>query len=204
MVLLSRDLNIISFKEAAMDTLVEFLVNKYPRRVILEDKSEVIFRPLRKDDGGALLEFFQHLPLKDRACLKEDVSDPNVIENWIYNLDYDNVLPVVATDNGRIVGDATLHFDPIGWTRHHGEIRLTTDISYREKGLGTRLAQDIIDIARQLGLELLSIEMAPDLQEAFSLFGKLGFKQAAVLKGFIVDFEGKETDLVLMVRHLKE
>jgi len=187
-----------------MDTLVEILVNKYPKKVVLEDKSEVVFRPLRKDDEGPLLEFFGSLPLKDRACLKEDVSDPKVIENWINNLDYDNVFPLVAADNGKIVGDATLHFDPIGWTRHHGEIRLTTDIRYREKGLGTRLAQDIIDIAKQLGLELLSIEMAPELQEAFSLFGKLGFTQAAVLKGFIADFEGKETDLVLMVRRLKE
>lgn len=187
-----------------MDKLVEILISKYPKTVVLEDKSEVMFRPLRKDDEKALFEFFRNLPFKDRACLKEDVADPKVIENWIFNLDYDGVLPIVATDNGRIVGDATLHFSPIGWTKHQGEIRLTTDVNYRVKGLGTRLAQDIIDIAKSLGLELLSIEVAPELQEAFFLFEKLGFKQAAVLKGFIIDLDGNETNLVLMVKYLNE
>ena len=185
-----------------MDKLVEILTRKYPRNVVLDDASEVTLRPLRKDDEKALGEFFKNLPLKDRACLKEDVADPKVIESWIYNLDYDNVLPIIATHNGTITGDATLHFNPIGWTRHQGEIRLTTDTLYRGKGLGTMLAQDIVDIARQLGLELLSIEMAPELFEAFSLFEKLGFTRAATLKGFIIDLDGNETDLILMTMRL--
>lgn len=186
-----------------MDKLVEILISKYPKKVVLDDSSEVTFRPLRKDDEKALSDFFKDLPLRDRACLKEDVADPKVIENWIYSLDYDNVLPVVAMSDGKIVGDVTLHFNPIGWTKHQGEIRLTTDTHYRGKGLGTMLAQDVIDIAKQLGLELLSIEMAPELYEAFSLFEKLGFTRAAVLKGFIIDLDGNETDLILMIRHLK-
>jgi len=187
-----------------MDKLVEILINKYPNKVVLDDNSEVTIRPLHKGDETALSEFFKDLPLKERACLKEDVADPKVIEKWIYNLDYDSVLPVIADNNGKIIGDATLHFNPVGWTRHQGEIRLTTDVNYRGKGLGTRLAQDIIDIAKELGLEQLSIEMAPELQEAFYLFEKLGFKREAVLKGFIVDFDGNETDLVLMIKHLNE
>ncbi len=188
--------------ETALDKLVELLIKNYPKKVLLDDGSEVMFRPLRKDDGKSLAEFFRNLPLKDRVCLKEDVSDPMVIENWIWNLDYDNVLPIVATHDDRIVGDATLHFSPIGWTKHQGEIRITTDVNYRVKGLGTRLTQDVIHIAQELGLEQISLEISPELQEAFLLCQKLGFKQEAVLKGFIMDLEGKETDLVLMIKHL--
>ncbi len=44
--------------------------------------------------------------------------------------------------------------------------------------------------------------MAPELFEAFSLFEKLGFTRAAVLKGFIIDLEGNETDLILMTMRL--
>jgi hypothetical protein len=94
-----------------MDKLVETLIYSYPKKVALEDGSEVIIRPLRKDDESALAAFFRDLPLKDRACLKEDVSDPLVIESWIDHLDYDTILPIIATDNDRIVGDATLHFN---------------------------------------------------------------------------------------------
>lgn len=197
-------LNVFIFLETEVDKLVELLIKRYPKTVHLDDKSEIMFRPLRKDDEKSLAEFFSNLPLKDRVCLKEDVADPKVIENWILNLDYDSVLPIVAVAEGRIVGDATLHFSPIGWTKHQGEIRITTDINYRVKGLGTRLTVDIMDIAKELGLEQLSLEISPELQEAFLLCQKLGFKQEAVLKGFIVDLEGNETDLVLMVKHLNE
>jgi len=185
-----------------VDKLVETLIDSYPKQVVLEDGGEVTFRPLRKADEGALAAFFKDLPLKDRACLKEDVSDPRVIESWIDRLDYDVVLPIIATDGGRIVGDATLHFNPTGWMSHQAEIRLTTGVGHRAKGLGTRLTQDIIDIARRLGLEQLSIELAPEPQDAFLLCQKLGFKQAAVLKGFIVDLDGVERDLVLMIKQL--
>lgn len=185
-----------------MDKLVETLISSYPRTVVLEDGNGVIFRPLRKEDEGALAAFFKDLPLQDRACLKEDVSDPRVIERWIDRLDYDNILPIIATDGDRIVGDATLHFNPTGWTRHQAEIRLTTGVSHRAKGLGKRLTQYIIDIARKLDLEQLSIELAPELQDAFLLCQKLGFKQTAVLKGFIVDLDGNERDLVLMIKQL--
>lgn len=187
-----------------MDKLVEILINTYPAKVTLEDNSEVIFRPLLKDDDTALFEFFKNLPLKDRACLKEDVTDPKVIEKWIYNLDYDNVLPIIALVKEKIIGDASLHFNHIGWTKHQAELRLTTDITYRGKGLGTFLSQHTIDIAHKLGIELLSIEIVPELQEAFFLSGKLGFTQAAVLKGFIVDINGNESDLVLMTKRLTQ
>jgi len=188
---------------ASMDKLVEILVGSYPKRVVLDDGSAVNFRPLRKSDEAALGEFFRSLPLKDRACLKDDVADPQVIARWIHHLDFDNVLPLVATDDGRIVGDVTLHFDPVGWTMHRGEIRLTTDTGFRTRGLGKKLTQEIIDIATRLGLEQLSIELSPKVPEAFQLCQKLGFAQAALLKGFIIDLDGNEGDLVLMVKNLE-
>jgi L-amino acid N-acyltransferase YncA len=185
-----------------MDTLSEILITTYPKTVSLEDKTPVTLRPLLKTDEAALLEYFGSLPPEDRLCLKEDVTDPKVIQNWIYELEYDNVLPIIAWHNSHIVGDATLHFNPIGWTKHQGELRLTTSTQYRVKGLGTLLLQNLIDIATKLGLEQLSIEIPPVLDKAFYLFEKMGFKEAAHLEGFVRDLEGKESDLVLMVMYL--
>jgi L-amino acid N-acyltransferase YncA len=185
-----------------MEILAGIITKTYPKTVTLEDGTQIILRPLLKDDEPALLEYFLNLPPEDRLCLKEDVTDPKVIENWIYELDYDNVLPLIATHNGRIVGDATLHFSPIGWTKHQGELRLTTDPRYRVKGLGTLLVQNLIDIATHLGLEQLSVEIPPMLDKAFYLFEKMGFKEVANLQGFVRDMEGNESDLVLMTRSL--
>jgi L-amino acid N-acyltransferase YncA len=186
-----------------MENLSEVLGKDYPKTVTLEDGTKIVLRPLLKQDEQALLEYFQNLPPEDRLCLKEDVTNPKVIEHWVYNLDYDNVLPLIAQHNGRIVGDATLQFSPIGWTRHQGEVRLTTDTRYRVRGLGTLLIQNLIDIASRLGLEQLTAEIPPVLDKAFILFEKLGFEKVAELKDFVIDQGGKESDLVLMIKVLR-
>jgi L-amino acid N-acyltransferase YncA len=186
-----------------MEKLVEVLIKTYPKETALEDGTRITLRPMIKDDEQALVAYFQDLPPEDRLCLKEDVTDPKVIENWIYELDYDNILPLLAWNNNHIVGDATLHFSPIGWTRHQGEVRLTTSTQYRVRGLGTILVQNLIDIASQLNLEQISIEIPPLLDKAFYLFEKMGFKEVAHLPGFVKDLKGAESDLVLMVKYLK-
>lgn len=185
-----------------MDTLSEILITTYPQTISLEDGTPVTLRPLLKTDEAALLVYFGSLPPEDRLCLKEDVTDPKVIENWIYEMEYDAILPLIALSNGNIVGDATLHFNPIGWTKHQGEVRLTTATRYRVRGLGTIMVQNLIDIATRLGLEQIHIEIPPVLDKAFYLFEKMGFKEVANLQGFVRDLEGKESDLVLMVKHL--
>jgi len=185
-----------------MDTLSEILIKTYPQSISLENGTTVTLRPLLKTDEAALLEYFGSLPPEDRLCLKEDVTDPKVIENWIFELDYDTVFPLIALHNGNIVGDATLHFNPIGWTKHQGEVRLTTSPQYRVRGLGTILVQNLIEIATRLGLEQISIEIPPVLDKAFYLFEKMGFKEVANLQGFVKDLAGTESDLVLMVRYL--
>jgi L-amino acid N-acyltransferase YncA len=187
-----------------MDKLSEILVTTYPQNTSLDDGTPITLRPLLKGDEAGLLEYFGSLPPEDRLCLKEDVTDPKVIENWIYELNYDSVLPLLALHDSHIVGDATVHFNPIGWTRHQAELRLTTSTQYRVRGLGTLLLQNLIDIATRLGLEQISIEIPPRLDKAFYLFEKMGFKEVANLKGFVKDLEGGESDLVLMVKYLQE
>jgi L-amino acid N-acyltransferase YncA len=187
-----------------MKSLPEIITKNYPKTLTLDDGTSVTLRPMLKSDEDALLKYFQSLPQEDLVCLKEKVTEPEVIERWIYNLDFDNVLPILALIDGQIVGDATLHFSPIGWTRHQGEVRLTTDPQQRVKGLGTVLLQNLMDIAREIGLEQLTAEIPPVLDKAFYLFGKLGFEKVTVLQGFVMDKEGRESDLVLMVKSLSE
>jgi ribosomal protein S18 acetylase RimI-like enzyme len=178
------------------------ILYQYPKSTELKDGGQLTIRPLRKEDEKALHKYFLRLPPEDRMCLRDDVTDPKVIESWILDLDYDHVLPLVALDDDQIVANGTLQFNPIGWTKHQGEIRITCDPEYREKGLATILIENLTLIAADFGLEQLTAEMAPALDEAYFLFEKLGFKEAAVLKGFIKDFQGRHQDLVLMVKNI--
>ncbi len=135
-------------------------------------------------------------------CLRDDVTDPEVIENWIFDLDYDRVLPLVVLDGDQIVANGTLQFNPIGWTKHQGEIRITCYPKYSEKGLATILVENLMQIAVDFDLQQLTAEMATALDEAYFLFEKLGFQEAAILNGFIKDLQGGYQDLVLMVKNI--
>jgi ribosomal protein S18 acetylase RimI-like enzyme len=178
------------------------ILYQYPISENLKDGSQITIRPLRKEDEKILHEYFLRLPPEDRLCLRNDVTDPKVIESWIYDLDYDVILPLVALDGNHIVANGTLEFDPVGWTKHQGEIRITCDPQYRKKGLATILIQNLIRIAKDFGLEQLTAEIAPTLDEAYFLFEKLEFQEAAVLKDFIKDFQENYQDLVLMVKSI--
>ena len=179
-------------------------IYSYPKHIRLEDQTELTVRPLRKEDEKGLHNYFLKLPPKEVSRLKDDVTDPDLISKWIYNLDYDIIFPLVAMDNDRIVANGTLKFNAIGWRKHQGEIRATVDPEYRKKGLSTILIKDMIEVAKNMGLEQLTAEVSPELDEAYFLFEKIGFKEAAVLKNFIKDQEGRYEDLVLMILDLKE
>ena len=142
-----------------MDILAEILLQTYPRTATLEDGTAVTLRPLMKTDEAALLDYSRRLLRDDRFYLKQEVTDLKVIVNWIYELDYDTALPLVALCHGQIVGEVSLHFHPMGSPRHQGEVRLTTSDHYRPNGLGTLLVQEIIDLAGRLGLERLDVEI---------------------------------------------
>ena len=87
-----------------MDKLSEILVTTYPKSISLDDGTPVTLRPLLKADEAALVEYFGSLPPEDRLCLKDDVTDPKVIENWIYELDYDTSFPLLPCITARSWG----------------------------------------------------------------------------------------------------
>ena len=176
--------------------------NAFPKTVKLKDGTCLTIRPLRKEDENGLLEYFLKLPEKEVARLKDDITDPRVVERMIYDLDYDVAFPLIALDGDRIVASATIKFNAVGWRRHQAEIRGTVDPDYREKGLSTCVINMIIEISKSMGIDQLTAEVSPALDEAYFLCEKVGFKEAAVLKNFIKDQKGTYEDLVIMVKEL--
>lgn len=85
---------------------------RYPKNVQLRDGREVVLRPLAQDDFERFYSFFGTLPEEDRLFLAHDVSDPDFIRSWTDDLNFERVIPLVALDGDRIVGDGTLHIAP--------------------------------------------------------------------------------------------
>jgi len=177
------------------------MLRAYPKIVVLRDGTRVTLRPMVKEDKEKLKEFFASIPEEDRWYLKEDVADPKVIESWVRDLNYDRVLPIIAEVDGKIVGDATLHRRTFGVCRHVGKLRIVVTPEYRNKGLGTWMTLDIVNLAMESSLQKLTAEMIADKQElAIDGVRRLGFVQEALLSDYAKDPQGGSHDMVMMVK----
>jgi hypothetical protein len=114
---------------------------------------------LTPQDRGEIGDFLERVPEEDRAFLKEVLINRCEVEVWLDEIDIDRETVIVALVGKRIVGSAVLHCQPHGWSRHVGEIGIVAELEFRLRGLGHALADAIVDMAQQSGLERLLAEM---------------------------------------------
>ncbi len=174
------------------------MLRDYPHSAILADGVQITLRPMQHEDGPALIQFFQSLPREDRLYLRDDVTDEALIEKWVQDLDYNQIIPILAFKDEEVVGDATLHRSRHYWTRHVGSIRIVTAPSIRRKGLGIILAREIFRLAISLKLDKIVFMLAENQKSALNITRKLGFYQEAVLKGHIMDPQGQRQNMIIM------
>ena len=176
-------------------------LDTYPLVVRLASK-EMVLRPLVREDGTALAKFFARLPVDERVMLKDDVTNSAVIANWCANIDPEHVLPILALDGGRIVGDATLHRDRGGWSRHVARIRVTVDPEYRRLGLARAMVRELLELAERLGVAVVDAEALAAQRGAVRLFEDLGFIAVATLPQHALDLTAQPHDIVVLSKTL--
>jgi RimJ/RimL family protein N-acetyltransferase len=171
----------------------------FQKEGVLKDGSRVILRPMVKEDREKLLDFFHRVDDRDLMFLRDDVRDPATIDEWIDHLDYHLVFPLLAEQDGRIVGNATLHMRKVGWKRHLGNVRIVIAKDSQGKGLGTLMINEIVGLAVEFGLEKLIAEIHLQATAALATFKSAGFSPKAIFEDLVEDPSGKKGDLVVMV-----
>ena len=175
------------------------MVKTYQKECKLKDGTTVVLRPLVAEDREGLITFFQSLPEELRLYLRHDVTDVRIIESWTQNIDYNRAFPILALAGERIVGNVSLHRIPHGWKRHIGTVRVVVEPEYHDKGLGTLLIHEIVELAAEFGLEKLWAELPLHFPAVLAVFRKAGFSSKAVIEGLVKDRRGRSTDVVIMV-----
>ncbi len=165
----------------------------------LKDGSQVVLRPMLKKDRVALGDFFGRLTPAELQFLRNDVTDPKVLDEWFDDLDYDRVFPLLAFKDDEVVANASLHRVARGWRQHLGTVRIVVDPRYQEKGLGTLMINELIDLAQEFGLEKLMVEFPLIATGALVMFKNAGFSPRAVIEGLMKNREGENLDVVIMV-----
>ena len=182
---------------------LEFELQQYPKEITLKDGSRCRLRPLRKDDEKTFHAFFQAVPEHERMFIKHRVTEVDVIRNWCQNIDLGRNLPLLASMDGKIVGAATLHQQLGGWKRHIGRVSVLVLPQYRGRGLARALVQEIVDLARSVGLEKVEAEFIGDQEAAIKMFALLGFSNLVRLEDYVKDMQAISHDYILMGLNLK-
>ncbi|MFO7554680.1 MAG: GNAT family N-acetyltransferase [Desulfobacterales bacterium] len=165
----------------------------------LKDGSEVLLRPMVKGDRKAVGEFFGRLTPSVLQYVRNDVSDPKVLDEWFDQLNYERVFPLLAFKGDKVVANASLHRVAYGWRKHLGTIRIVVDPEFHGKGLGTLMINELVDLAMEFGLEKLMVEFPLKAYGALAIFKKAGFSPRGVIEGLMKGRHGEDLDIVIMV-----
>jgi putative acetyltransferase len=169
----------------------------FPRIAKLKDGSSVEISLASAADGPALLDFYRSLGEEDRLVLTDDVTTPGWLARFLAKLQAGAATSLVARANGRICGEATLHRNQHGWSRHVGQIRLNVSPDRRGKGLGYALAAGVVKLAIDLGLEKMVAYLVESQEAARKTFERLGFRKEAELARQVTDIHGAKRDLLI-------
>jgi L-phenylalanine/L-methionine N-acetyltransferase len=177
---------------------IELELQKFPKVIALKDGTQATLRPLRRDDEKDFHHLFLGIPEPERMFIKHRVTEIETIRDWCQNIDYGRNLPLVAVIGGKIVGDATLHQQLGGWRRHIGRVSVLVHPQHRGRGLATALVSEIVEIARQVGLEKVEAEFIGEQSAAIKIFALLGFSQLLRLENYVKDMQAVPHDYILM------
>jgi RimJ/RimL family protein N-acetyltransferase len=170
----------------------------YRQVITLRDGARVLLRPLIQADRQALLDLFGQTTNEERQLMRHNINDPQVVEGWAEKIDYEQVFPLVAVVNDRIVGNATLHFFE-GHARHRGEVRIFLAKDFRQRGLGTKMMQALIEIARRRSLYILEIQILAEQVNDIKAMRKAGFEVKCTFEDYYMLPDGELRDIVHMI-----
>lgn len=167
----------------------------------MTDVRALTVRRLEEDDRQRLLEFGAALDKGDWLYLDVDLQEPTTVNRLIHAVDARNWRQLVALDDDdRIVGYANVR-QLAGWKSHVGDVALVVRSDARGGGVGSALARSLIDVATELPIYKLVLEIVEEQQAGRAIFKHLGFRFEGLLEDHAVDHTGQPRNLALLAYH---
>ncbi|MEM3073660.1 MAG: GNAT family N-acetyltransferase, partial [Nitrososphaerales archaeon] len=168
------------------------IISPYPKKYEtlwkLRDGRTVILRPIKPEDEPLWLEMFQSFSEESiRYRFFQIIKDtPHEVRVRYCNIDYDREIAIVAELNEeerkRILGVVRVSLEP---DRKKGEIAFIVADPWQGLGLGTKMVDYVIEIAKEMGVESLYAIMLPDNYQAMKLTKKMGFTLQKMEDGLV-------------------
>src|SRR4030043_47225 len=174
----------------------------YRQVFTLRDGARILIRPLTQDDRQALIDLFAPIASEDLRDMRHNVKDTEVICRWVDGLDYTKVFPLVAVFGSRIVGLASLHLNQ-GPARHRAEVRVFLPKDFRHRGVGARLLQGLIELAKRHNLYIIEAQIPSDQTPTIRSFQNLGFEPKTQFDDYFMLPDGELRDVTHLILRLR-
>jgi len=174
----------------------------YRQVFTLRDGARILIRPLTRDDRQALIDLFAPLSSEDLRYMRHNVTDSQVISQWVDGMDYSKVFPLVAVFGSRIVGLASLHLN-LGPARHRAEVRVFLPKDFRHRGVGSRLLQGLVELAKRHNLYMIEAQIPSDQTPIIRSFQNLGFEPKTVFDDYFMLPDGDLRDVTHLILRLR-
>jgi len=158
------------------------VITPYPKKYEtvwkMRDGRSVLLRPIKPEDEPLWEEMFQSFSEESiRYRFFQIIKDtPHETRIRYTNIDYDREIAIVPelTEDGKrkILGVVRVGIEPDGKA---GEIAFIVADPWQGYGLGTKLVDYAIEIAKDMKIETLYAIMLPDNFRAINLMKKMGF-----------------------------
>jgi RimJ/RimL family protein N-acetyltransferase len=176
-------------------------LSRYPSRIEIPGET-IVVRTMTAHDKAAMLRFAQSCEADDLLFLRSDITQPEVVDEWIASIEAARRITLLATANQEIVGYASLSRRYLSWMRHIGELRVLLAAPWRRRGLGTRLTGEILSLAASLGLRKVVAQAAREQIVSARAMQAMGFRMEALLADWVVDRDGRPHDLTILSHDL--
>jgi acetyltransferase len=190
------------------------VISPYPKKYeilwALKNGQEVLLRPIKPEDEPLWLEWFQSLSEETiRYRFFQMLTDtPHEVRVRYCNIDYDREIAMVAevVENGKrkILGVSRLSMESDGKS---GEMAFIVSDYWQGLGLGTKMVDYTLDIAKEKGVENVYAIMLLDNYRALSLVKKMGFDIKYLNDGTVrtdLDLKNEEIDFRCTEKKLPE
>jgi acetyltransferase len=158
------------------------VITPYPTRFIMPwrllDGTEVVLRPIRPEDEPLEREFLSTLS-EESLRTRFFSAFKDISHQWLVmfcNIDYDRHIAIVAEvkedEERKIIGVARVIIDP---DFNSGEIAVLVHDRVQRKGVGRKLMEMVIKIARWKGLHEIYGDVLTDNANMLRLCRRLGF-----------------------------
>lgn len=141
---------------------------------------EITYREAEPWEAAALLEYMKQVGSEsgNLSFGAEGLSfsveqEAAILESICQN---PRSIMLLAFDGGEIVGNASIHGSSRPRFSHRYELAITVRKSHWGRGIGTALMERLIAFAREIGAEVVSLEVRSDNDRAIALYKKFGFE----------------------------